>query len=193
MQAILLVNLPSTSLSWFEPQHMTNTHQFRLSRLNIFLFDFRQAQRFARYILRKKLHSVKDPQAVAKLIHLAFNTSLIVAYSRPFHKSNDGLNAKVSLRDAVNGFLDAHEQILHHKIINLRDQTFAHSDSASHEIEGFNYDGTTVQFYKVAFEALTREETRLLGTMIGKWINHLEEQRAQLKASCQSHSLGITL
>jgi hypothetical protein len=73
---------------------MSSTHQYRLSRLNIFLFDFRQAHGFAWCILRRKLHSVKDPQAVAKLIHLAFNTSLVVAYSRPFHDSNDGAKGK---------------------------------------------------------------------------------------------------
>ena len=120
----------------------TTGHQFRLSRLNIFLFDFRQAQRFAQYILRRKLHSVKNPQAVAKLIHLAFNTSLIVAYSRPFHGSNDGQKVKVSLREAVSAVLDtASEQALHRKVIDVRDQTFAHSDAAAHEIEGFNYEG----------------------------------------------------
>jgi hypothetical protein len=55
--------------------------QFRLSRLNLFLMDFRDAQKFASYILRRKLHAVKNERAVAKVVHLAFNTSLVVAYS----------------------------------------------------------------------------------------------------------------
>jgi hypothetical protein len=91
---------------------MVSTPQFRLSRLNIFWVDFKQAQRFALFIVRRKLHTVKNPQAVAKLIHLAFNTSLIVAYSRPFLDSNDGAKKKVSLRDAVNALLDTPEQML---------------------------------------------------------------------------------
>jgi hypothetical protein len=92
--------------------------QFRLSRLNFFLFDFKQAQRFARYILRRKLHDVKNDQAVAKLIHLVLNSSLIAAYSRPFHKSNDGPQGKVSLRETVNLLLDtAPEQALHRKVL----------------------------------------------------------------------------
>ena len=159
-----------------------NSSQFRLSRLNIFLIDFRQAQRFAKYILRKKLHQVKDPLAVAKLVHLAFNTSLIVAYSRPFHNSNDGPNVRVSLRAEVDGILkSAPEQILHHKVIGLRDTTFGHSDAEAREFKGFNYDGATVQIYRAAFEPLTRGETQLLSTMTGIWINHLEEQRSDLK------------
>jgi hypothetical protein len=162
---------------------MTNTApEFRLSRLNIFLFDFKQAQRFAKYILRRKLHDVKNPYAVAKLVHLAFNTSLIVAYSRPFHQSNDGLHTKVSLRNAVARILDtAPEQILHRKIIKMRDQTFAHSDAAAREIAGFNYDGSIVQIYKAALEPLTTEETHLLSKMIAKWIDQLEKQRTELK------------
>jgi hypothetical protein len=156
---------------------------FRLSRLNIFLFDFRQAQRYARYILGRRLHAVKNPQAVAKLIHLAFNTALVISYSRPFHKSNDGLNVRVSLREAMDAILHTEpEQALHQKIIDMRDQTFAHSDAASHEIEGLNYDGLTVQFYKLAFEPITRKETLLLSTMIRKWIDYLERQRRQLKS-----------
>ena len=34
--------------------------QFRLSRLNLFLMDFRNAQKFAHYIIRRKLHTVKN-------------------------------------------------------------------------------------------------------------------------------------
>jgi hypothetical protein len=160
------------------------TSQFRLSRLNIFLFDFRQARRFARYILRKKFHDVKNPLAVAKLVHLAFNTSLIIAYARPFHKSNDGSNVRVSLRGAVNDILTATpEQLLHHKVIAMRDKTFAHSDADAREFTGFNYDGSTVQIYKAAFEPLTIEETQLLNTMIARWINLLEQQRSDLRSS----------
>jgi hypothetical protein len=161
---------------------MVNTPQFRLSRLNIFWVDFTQAQRFARYILRRKLHGVKNPQAVAKLIHLAFNTSLVVAYSRPFLDSNDGSTKKVSLRSAVSAILNTPEQILHDKIVKkMRNQAFAHSDAASHEIEGFNYDGSTVQIYKAAFEPLTTDETRLLSTMIKKWMKYVEQLRSESK------------
>ena len=108
-------------------------------------------------------------------MHLAFNTSLVVAYSRPFHKSNDeirdGKKVKVWLRDAVDSILDtATDKALHDKVIKLRDETFAHSDSAAREIERFNYEGNTVLFYKAPVEAISREETRQLRNMIEKWI-----------------------
>jgi len=164
--------------------------QFRLSRLNIFLFDFNQARRFAGYILRRKLHGVKNPQAIAKLVHSAFNTSLIVSYSRPFHKSNDTAGLCVSLRDAVQTVLTDRDDIaLHRKIVIMRDQTFAHSDAESHEIKGFNYDGSTVQIYKFAFEPLTRDETRLLSTMIRRWIAYVEQLRSEMKQAIRVRSL----
>jgi len=125
--------------------------QFRLSRLNIFLFDFNQARQFSGYILRRKLHAVKNPHAMAKLVHSAFNTSLIVSYSRPFHQSNNTAGLRVSLREAVQAVLSGDEIALHRRVIDMRDQTFAHSDAAAHEIKGFNYDGSTVQITRLRF------------------------------------------
>src|SRR6266404_6741087 len=119
----------------------------RLSRLNIFLFDFQQARRFAEYILVKKLHAVKGSQAKAKLVHLAFNTSMIVSYSRPFHKSNEGPGLpKVWLRQFVGGVLNDAEEKLHTKIINKRDKVFAHSDAEEHEFAGLSYSSSLVKF-----------------------------------------------
>lgn len=156
-------------------------NQFRLSRLNIFLFSFRQARQFARYILRKRRHAVKTPTALAKLVRLAFNTSLIVSYARPFHKSNepDGL-PRVSLKAYVD-LLDENEKKLHEKVIIKRDEVFAHSDARAHEIEGLNYAGPGLKLYKSAFDPLTTDETRLLLRMIDKWIIHLESLRAKAR------------
>lgn len=162
--------------------------EFRLSRLNIFLFDFNQARRFSGYILRRNLHAVKNPHAKAKLVHSAFNTSLIVSYSRPFHKSNDTAGQRVSLR-VVQTVLSDDEIALHRRIVEKRDRVFAHSDAAAHEIDGFNYDGSTVQIYKYAFEPLTRDETRLLSTMIKKWIEYVETLRSDLKQPAEKNNV----
>lgn len=156
----------------------------RLSRLNIFLSDFHQARRFADYILRRDLHRFKDPYSKSKLIHLAFNTSLIISYSRPFHGSNDQKgSAKVSLKAHVVAVLDADECALHNRIIAKRDQAFAHSDSIAHEMGGIDYSGRNVMLYKIACDPLTKDETQKLRRMIRKWIEHLEELRAQAKQS----------
>jgi hypothetical protein len=166
--------------------------QIRLSRLNIFLFEFRQARKFADYILNKKLHDVKGPQAKARLVHLAFNTSLIVSYSRPFHMSNEGERLpRVSLRQQVASVLDDAESLLHARVIDKRDQAVAHSDAMAHEFEGLDYDGTTVLFYKSAFDPLTKDETRMLRGMVRKWISHLDELRSTAKQSRRSGQKGF--
>jgi hypothetical protein len=114
-------------------------------------------------------------------VHSAFNTSLIVSYSRPFHKSNDTAGLRVSLRKAVQTVLTDDENALHRSVIDKRDRVFAHSDAAAHEIDRYNYDGSTVQIYKAAFEPLTRAETRLLSSMIKKWIEYVEQLRSGLE------------
>ena len=153
--------------------------QIRRSRLNIFLSDFREARRFANYIVNRDLDKSKDAQSKTHLIHLAFNTSLIVSYSRPFHKSNDRNGEPgVSLdKTHMSTVLDGHEQILHSDIIRKRDEAFAHSDSVSHEFEGGDYSGRRAMFYKPARAPLTKEETQALKRMIKKWIEYLEKLR----------------
>src|SRR5947207_3214538 len=102
----------------------SNHKQIRRSRLNIFLSDFREARRFANYILNRDLDKSQDAQSRTHLIHLAFNTSLIVSCSRPFHKSNDrNGEPRVSLdKTHMSTVLDDHEQILHSDIIRKRDK-----------------------------------------------------------------------
>ena len=156
--------------------------ELRVSRLNIFLFDFRQAREFAQYILKKRLHSIKTPTAKAKLVHLAFNTSLIISYARPFRKSNEpqGLS-RVALTTSI-GFLEKKEKALHAQVMSKRDQAFAHSDALSHEIAGFNYESKSkLKLYKSAFDPLPIEETLLLRRIIDKWISHIESLRTAAK------------
>jgi hypothetical protein len=113
--------------------------EVRLSRLNMFLFDFQQARRFAHYILGRKWPRVMDPHSGLGLVREAFNTSLIISYCRPFHGSKDraGLwEARLNL-DLI--ALNAAERALHQKVDEKRDQAYAHSDAIEHEIEGWDY------------------------------------------------------
>lgn len=154
--------------------------KFRLSRLNIFLSDFREAHRLAQYILTRKWPKVINPQSKSGLVYLAFNTSLIISYARPFHKSKDGVGLPRARLNPDLGGLNDGERAFHQRILDLRDQAYAHSDASEHEIEGWDYSGSSVQLYK-SIDLLTKDETRRLTAMIGKWIGHLEEQRSIMK------------
>ena len=158
----------------------TLANQFRLSRLNIFLFDFRQARRFAQYILKRKWPKAMKRRSTLELVYLAFNTSLIISYSRPFHRSRDGAGLPDACLNPDVGVLNDIERAFHRKVLDKRDRAYAHSDSIEHEIDGLNYSGSTVKFYK-PIEPLTIDETRLLREMIRKWITHLELLRVSAK------------
>lgn len=120
------------------------------------------------------------PQSKLELLYLAFNTSLVISYSRPFHRSRDGAGLPDARLNPDVGLLNDAERDFHQKIFAKRDQAYAHSDSNAHEIEGWNYSGSTTQLYK-SIEPLTIDETRLLRGMICKWISHVESLRLLAK------------
>ena len=74
-------------------------------RRSLFLGDFKQARSFASFILDKKLHDKKQTDYV-RLLHSAFNTSLIVSYCRPFtfYRNRPGEDPS-SLKMHVEGLL----------------------------------------------------------------------------------------
>src|SRR6185295_7173292 len=61
--------------------------KWRLPRLYIYRQDFRDALSFAAYILDNHFHTKKSEKQ--QLVHQALNTSLIMAYSRPFTGNKD--------------------------------------------------------------------------------------------------------
>jgi len=144
-------------------------------RLSIFLADFRQSLGFARFILEKKLHQKKRTDHV-RLVHLAFNTSLIVSYSRPFFwNENRSGEVKSSLKYLDCG-LDEHETKLHMLVLEQRNHVYAHSQASAHLFGSHDYDSKVVHFYRQA-EPLTESQTRRLQVMIKKWIRYLLEKK----------------
>jgi hypothetical protein len=160
--------------------------KLRLPRSYIYLNDFYQARRFAGYILKERLHEKKKTELARtrqQLVHLAFNTSLIISYSRPFTGSNNFKGqGKSSLRSAEHEVLkEAVEIELHRRILALRDRAYAHSDASSHLIEGFDYSKHIALMRSV--EILDKRETGILKVMIDKWISQLKVETSHLKES----------
>jgi hypothetical protein len=153
--------------------------QLLLPRVSIYLFDLREARKFADYILKRTLHSKKSE--LRQLEHLAFNTSLIISYSRPFKRSYNFKDEGSSLEGYEKKVLDDDEVELHRRILGLRDRAYAHSDASSHLFEGFDYS-KFVAFYR-PIEILDKSATEQLKLIIGKWISYLETQKSKLKKS----------
>ncbi|MEP6912945.1 MAG: hypothetical protein ABI923_09335 [bacterium] len=148
--------------------------RWRLPRLYIYRLDFRQALDYAAHILDKKFHDERKTES-RRLVHRALNTSLIISYSRPFHRNKD-LEDKyeLSLEKSIAQVLTEAETELHRKVFDSRNTAYAHSDARSHLPKSFDYDKSPVIMYRI--ENLNKSETATLKTMIKKWIKHLEEK-----------------
>src|ERR1043165_2668246 len=155
-------------------------NQIQLPRLYIYLRDFRQAHKFVAYILEKGLHDKKRTE-LRELTHQAFNTSLIISYSRPFGWNKEFQEKyKSSLRGYIGEVLLEDEVELHEQVIAMRNSTYAHSQASSHLIEGFDYSKYIPLMHIVM--PLDKTAARKLKIMIEKWIRYLEAEKAKLKA-----------
>lgn len=155
--------------------------QWRLPRLYIYLNDFRDARRFADYILKQRLHEKKTE--LKQLVHFAFNTSLIVSYSRPFTRnSNFKGQGKSSLRGHEHKVLNGKGEVeFHRRVLALRDQAYAHSAASSHLFE--EIDCSKLAAIMRPRKKLDRPATANLKTITEKWIRYLEAEQSKLKES----------
>lgn len=157
--------------------------KWRLPRSYIDRNDFLQARKLAVYILNRKLHDkrkTEEARARQQLVHLAFNTSLVVSYSRPFHW-NKNLKGEPdsSLRKCVGEVLSSAEIQLHKKILKQRDTTYAHSAASSHRIENFDYTRHFALMHVV--ENLTKSEIAMAQVISEKWIKYLDKVVSSIK------------
>lgn len=162
-------------------QSLTNkTNDLQIPRLNTCSDDFEQSLRFATYILEKGLHRKKSE--LKKLILLAFETSMIVSYARPFTTSRDFNRRHIS--SPLEGCeslaqLTDDESKLHKRVITKRNTDCAHSDDSAHLVEDWDYSKTIIEM-RMTLEPLTESETVSLIRMIKKWIDYLKNERALL-------------
>lgn len=140
-------------------------------RRSLFLSDFKEAQRFATFILEKKLHDKKQTDYV-KLLHSAFNTSLIISYCRPFTRNeNRPGEASSTLSPVVNIALNEDEITLHKMIRERRNQVHAHTQAGPRLIGGMDYERDF--FFMRVVAPLSKSEIRTLQKIIKKWIRFL--------------------
>jgi hypothetical protein len=154
--------------------------RWRLPRLYIYRMDFIEAKAYAAHILHMDYHQKKSD--TRKLVHRALNTSVILAYSRPFTQQRDLHNKKETTLEVSVGEVLSEPQAwgLHKKILGLRDMVYAHSDARAREIKGLPYGKSIALFYWI--ENLTEPETVSLETMIETWIGYLDKKISLLKS-----------
>ncbi|HXD31566.1 MAG TPA: hypothetical protein VN643_10640 [Pyrinomonadaceae bacterium] len=158
--------------------------KWRLPRLYIDRMDLLSAKKFANRILKKSWHD-KNQTATRTLDHLAFNTSLIISYSRPFSRNRNFKNEPVSsLKKETGKVLNEAETELHNKILEMRDTAYAHSDASTRRL------GNQHRFF-LGVPNLSKPETVILEVIIGKWIEYLNKEIDNLKQRRISSTTNI--
>jgi hypothetical protein len=154
-------------------QNIMNIRSIPRFRKSLFLGDFKEARRFATFILDKTLHD-KNQTDYVRLLHSAFNTSLIISYCRPFtfNRNRPGEDPS-SLKMHVEGLLTNDEVDLHKVILERRNQVYAHTQASARLFEGMDYDKSL--FFTKSVGPLSKQETRMLKRMIKKWIDYLRD------------------
>lgn len=146
----------------------------KLNRLYISQSDLLIAQRFAKYILNKGLTDKTDKES--KLVLLAFNTSLIVSYIRPFSSNKEEgekySSPSIFLTDVDKVLDNQEERRLHEQIRVSRNQEYAHSDFSAYSL-GSNIVGLLNDPF---FDLLTKDQVNMLATMIKKWLAHIDKE-----------------
>ena len=151
------------------------------------LIDLNQAHECARQILQRDLYSSREPSDRALMSCLL--TALVITYARPFMKSR-GKAMLPKLPSEYLELLSEEQKKLHKNLIDLRNQTQAHSDSRAldvsvimNDIDGFTYDSIH-RFSQGALvsrtlfhppEFLLKEIVELIDCLRGKLLKDLRQ------------------
>ena len=153
-----------------------------LERLIISQQDLLQAKSFAEFILSKNLHDRSTDWEEQKLIHLAFNTSLIVSYSRPF-TGNRGISTgkQQSVGSKLLEVLSKEEKRLHDNLTRSRHAEYAHSDLNSHNVSIYACENFAIPIGRNPFVPIEIEQIRQLIAIIDRLLTEISLRRSHLE------------
>lgn len=114
-------------------------------------------------------------------IQNALNIAIVISYARNFKKSF-GFNNKIN-NDLIKYFSDE-ENELHKKIIEWRDQEYAHSDALPNDIQIYIDGGYSRRVVRQLFEM---EQLEMLKEMVTKIRNNIESQIEVLTKKIDSY------
>ena len=117
----------------------------------------------------------------SKQIQNALNIAIHISYARNFKKSF-GFNNKIN-NDLIKYFSDE-ENELHKKIIEWRDQEYAHSDALPNDIQIYIDGGYSRRVVRQLFEM---EQLEMLKEMVTKIRNNIESQIEVLTQKIDSY------
>ena len=141
-------------------------------------YDFSQANFCARYLLKKGWHGQPwERRGTIYQQQTAFVTNLVIAYGRPFVKSEGWPGFPWRLTN-----FDSKQRDLHKRLLRRRNKIFAHSDS-----ENFNFRPIIWRDLHTTIEQspsyhLTAEDTECVRVMTSDVIKAISFRLKQLHA-----------
>lgn len=152
----------------------------RFERLQLSEDDLAQAGKFGLYFLEHGLHT---PQSASNIVGVAFSMAIVVAYSRPFHRSMDR-NGEYDgpLPQTLLGCLTRTQSAVHERLLLIRNKEFAHSDAARHQIQVVGFAGTPGVIKRQPFVPLPEFDVRTMMEIIELLIDSLSEPKAAAHA-----------
>jgi hypothetical protein len=134
------------------------------NRLNVSSLDLEFAQYCVGVILKKRWHLQPwDKRGTIYLQQSAFTSALVVACSRPFKGSRGWPKLPPGLVE-----FDSQENMLHSRIIDLRDSVFAHSDSKNYSVSPWQIGRFSTDIVGAPTLHISAEQAVLLKQMICK-------------------------
>lgn len=134
----------------------------QFERLSASIYDFGQANFGARYLLKKGWHSKPwERRGTIYQQQTAFVTNLIVAYARPFTESKGW----PAFPPKLTKFFNAEQREMHDRLLQMRHEIFAHSDSQHFEFRPEVYGSIRSTLERVPFAVLSADEAKCIKVM----------------------------
>lgn len=140
--------------------------------------DFRAARDCAWHLLKKGWHaSPYERRGSIYMQQSAFVTALVVGYARPFTKSYGWPDLPQEYHPGAQG----HQQ-LHDRLMNLRHQVYAHSDSQHHHVEPVPIGTERIaEIIGEPYRRLTKAECEEFVSMTTGILDRLSPQLKQMR------------
>lgn len=147
--------------------------------LHVALQDLRQAAFFADHLLTRGWHFEPWEAHWRTYNHqTAYMTAMVVAYCRPFTPSRGWPKFPAKLLR-----LDAAQKQMHARLLDLRNEVYAHSDVESRKIRPIRFKGYPTAIERLPAMCLPPEEVRQVRQTIGVIVNAIQVKLHELSKS----------
>ncbi len=151
---------------------LTDEEKKRYERRYVSRVDWGQAHFCLGMLLKKGWHSQEmERRGTAYYQQAAYTTAFAVAYARPFNHGNDW--DKLRPEDYVANEAQA---ACHRRIIDLRNQIFAHSDRRHFSVRPWRSGEFQTDIVRLPALRVTRDDAQLLEEMLTRYLERAENE-----------------